>query len=75
MRPIVQQIGEHTPEPVGAFGNCFSIDVLIDGVKTCCLLYAGSEVTTLTKSYFRELFEGRGCLLSPVCQMGKVDRP
>lgn len=50
--------------PNSAFGDCFTIDVLIDGVKTSCLLDAGSEVTTISESYFREHFEGTDSALS-----------
>ncbi|XP_041958650.1 uncharacterized protein cuzd1.1 [Alosa sapidissima] len=48
-----------------AFGDCFTIDVLIDGVKTSCLLDTGSEVTTIPESYFREHFGKTESSLSP----------
>lgn len=43
---------EQRLEPESAFGNCFTIDVLIDGVRTCCLLDTGLEVTTLSEGHF-----------------------
>lgn len=43
-----------------AFGNCLVIEVKIAGVITRCLLDTGSEVTTITESYFREHFCGVG---------------
>lgn len=51
--------------PNSAFGDCFTIDVLINGVKTSCLLDTGSEVTTISESYFREHFEATESALSP----------
>lgn len=42
-----------------AFGNCFMVDVAIDGVKTRCLLDTGSEVTTISATHFHTQFEGK----------------
>lgn len=50
--------GERGQEPDGIFGNCFTLDVLIDGVKTRCLLDTGSEVTTMSEAHFRRQFGG-----------------
>ena len=49
--------------PPSVFGNCFTIDVLIDGVNTRCLLDTGSEVTTMSETHFKKLFKGKA--LSP----------
>lgn len=51
--------------PNSAFGDCFTIDVSINEVKTSCLLDTSSEVTTISESYFREHFEGTKSALSP----------
>lgn len=40
-----------------AFGDCLTVEVSIAGVKTKCLLDTGSEVTTITDSYFRKHFK------------------
>ena len=49
--------------PQSVFGNCFTIDVLIDGVNTRCLLDTGSEVSTMSEMHFKKLFKGKA--LSP----------
>ncbi|KAJ8366416.1 hypothetical protein AAFF_G00355700 [Aldrovandia affinis] len=52
-------VEEHQAEPRSACGSCLTLDVLIDGVKTRCLLDTGSEVTTISAAYFQEQFEGK----------------
>lgn len=42
-----------------AFRDCLTIEVKIGGVKTNCLLNTGSEVTTITESFYRRHFEGQ----------------
>lgn len=61
--PTSVPVTEHRATPMGAFGNCFTIDVIIDGVKTCCLLDTGSEVTTMSEGHFKKHFSGK--VLSP----------
>lgn len=61
--PSNQSGVEQIEDPQNAFGNCFTIDVLIDGVRTCCLLDTGSEVTTISEAHFKRQFEGK--TLSP----------
>lgn len=56
--PTSSGSGEQGQEPDCTFGSCFILDVLIDGVKTCCLLDTGSEVTTMSEAYFRRQFTG-----------------
>lgn len=46
------------PQRDGAVGECLVIDIKINGVEASCLLDTGSEVTTVTESYFKEHFEG-----------------
>ena len=65
IRAVTQANERDSATSSGAFGECFTIDVLIDGVKTSCLLDTGSEVTTIPESYFREHFQGTECCLSP----------
>lgn len=50
---------ENKATPMGAFGNCFTVDISVDGVKTCCLLDTGSEVTTISESHFKQHFIGK----------------
>ena len=64
-RAVTQANERDSATSSGAFGECFTIDVLIDGLKTSCLLDTGSEVTTIPESYFREHFQGTECCLSP----------
>ncbi|KAI4904285.1 hypothetical protein NFI96_007443, partial [Prochilodus magdalenae] len=47
-----------------AFGDCLTIEIKIAGVKTNCLLDTGSEVTTITESYFYERFGEQELTLS-----------
>ena len=61
--PTSVLVTEHRATPMGAFGNCFTINVIIDGVKTCCLLDTGSEVTTMSEGHFKKHFTGK--VLSP----------
>ena len=61
--PTSVLVTEHRATPMGAFGNCFTVDVIIDGVKTCCLLDTGSEVTTMSEGHFKKHFTGK--VLSP----------
>jgi len=56
--PTSSGSGEQGQEPDCTFRSCFTLDVLIDGVKTCCLLDTGSEVTTMSEAYFRRQFTG-----------------
>ena len=39
-----------------AFGHCWTVDLMISGVKTSCLWDTGFEVTTIKESHFREHF-------------------
>jgi len=39
-----------------AFGDCLTIDLIIAGISTVCLLDTGSEVTTITESHFKAHF-------------------
>lgn len=39
-----------------AFGDCWTVELTISGVKTTCLWDTGSEVTTITESHFRKHF-------------------
>lgn len=41
-------------------GQCPVVDVMIQGVKTACLVDTGSQVTTLTESFFRKYFDADG---------------
>ena len=43
----------------GVFGNCLTIDVLIEGVKTRCGLDTVSEVITISEAHFKKQFEGK----------------
>lgn len=57
-RPITTssfQVKQFRAEPKGTF----TIDVLIDGAKTRCLLESGSEVTTISAAYLQKQFEGK----------------
>ncbi|KAJ8360985.1 hypothetical protein SKAU_G00175100 [Synaphobranchus kaupii] len=56
--PKSSQPGEHRQEPKGVFGSCFTLDILIDGVKTRCLLDTGPEVTTMSETHFKRQFGG-----------------
>uniref|UniRef100_A0A3B1JKD5 Gypsy retrotransposon integrase-like protein 1 n=1 Tax=Astyanax mexicanus TaxID=7994 RepID=A0A3B1JKD5_ASTMX len=47
-----------------AFGDCLTIEIKIAGVKTSCLLDTGSEVTTITESFFNEHFGEQELTLS-----------
>ncbi|XP_048085551.1 uncharacterized protein LOC125285245 [Alosa alosa] len=63
INPVSVLMTEQRAAPMGAFGNCFTVDVIIDGVKTCCLLDTGSEVTTMSEDHFKKHFRGKA--LSP----------
>ncbi|RXN16347.1 Transposon Ty3-I Gag-Pol poly [Labeo rohita] len=39
-----------------AFGDCLTVDVIIAGVPTRCLLDTGSEVTPISESHFKQHF-------------------
>ncbi|KAJ8375587.1 hypothetical protein SKAU_G00061670 [Synaphobranchus kaupii] len=47
---------EGAQEPESVFGGCFTLDVMIEQVRTRCLLDTGSEVTTMTETHFRQQF-------------------
>ncbi|XP_065435190.1 uncharacterized protein LOC135977995 [Chrysemys picta bellii] len=42
-----------------AFGDCLTVDITIAGVRTRCLIDTGSEVTTISESYFRNYLKER----------------
>lgn len=65
--PLGQSESEQVVNPQSVFGNCFTIDILIDGVKTCCLLGTSSEATTMSETHFKKQFEGK--MLSPARQV------
>lgn len=44
------------------------MEVVIQGLKTPCLIDTGSQVTTLTESYFKKHFETRGPTMYPPIQ-------
>lgn len=39
-----------------AIGKCPEADVIIGGVKVCCLLDTGAQVSTMTERFYRENF-------------------
>lgn len=49
-------------------GQCPVVEVVIQGVKTPCLIDTGSQVTTLTESYFKKHFETSGPTMYPPIQ-------
>lgn len=49
-------------------GQCPVVQVEIQGVKTSCLIDTGSQVTTLTESYFKKHFETEGPMVYPPIQ-------
>lgn len=49
-------------------GQCPVADVFIQGVKTPCLIDTGSQVTTLTESFFRKHFDSVGTAIHPPIQ-------
>lgn len=53
-------------------GQCPVVEVLIQGVKTPCLIDTGSQVTTLTESYFKRHFETRAPTMHPPIQKLKL---
>lgn len=61
--PTPVLVAGHSATPKGAFGNCFTVEVSIGGVTTCCLLDTGSEVTTISETHFKRHFTGKA--LSP----------
>lgn len=54
--PTSVLVAGHSATPSGAFGNCFTVNVRISGVETCCLLDTGSEVTTISEAHFKRHF-------------------
>lgn len=38
------------------FGDCLTVKVKIEGFEIDCVLYTGSEETTIWESYFKEHF-------------------
>ncbi|KAM7167727.1 uncharacterized protein RBU57_006071 [Macrochelys suwanniensis] len=42
-----------------AFGDCLTVEITIAGVRTRCLIDTGSEVTTISESYFRNYLKER----------------
>ncbi|XP_029766793.1 uncharacterized protein LOC113406182 [Terrapene carolina triunguis] len=42
-----------------AFGDCLTVDITIAGVRTRCLIDTGSEITTISESYFRNCLKER----------------
>lgn len=64
-RKVEWMEGKVTPSlKSNAFGECLTVEVTIGGVRTNCLLDTGSEVTTITESYYRKHFEGQEAALS-----------
>ncbi|XP_041849958.1 uncharacterized protein cuzd1.1 [Melanotaenia boesemani] len=54
--PSLPPPGSRQQKPSGVFGKCFTVDILIDGVETRCLLDTGSEVTTISENHFKRKF-------------------
>lgn len=50
-------MGVPRQNPRDVFGSCYTLDVYIDGIKTCCLMDTGSEVTTITEAHFKQQFK------------------
>lgn len=49
-------------------GHCPVVDVMIQGVRTKCLVDTGSQVTTLIESFFRKHFDADGTTIHPPIQ-------
>ena len=58
----------HPQQREHLIGQCPVVNVFIQGVKTPCLIDTGSQVTTLTESYFRRHFDSKGTAIHPPIQ-------